>query len=225
MPNNAHTIRLTFKGTINSVQTWSTSCWFRYYAGGTAIPSAAEMVDAITNSTDFEGYVDNLWAVLSGYMGLNTTMATWEVAVYGEDPTTPAVGLAHAPNSYSGASSPTLPPECALVASLRTARSGASYRGRMYLPLSHLVVSNQGLASDVAATDVANAVAAFFTSVDGHTFQSSITSDTGRLRAIVNSTTKTMTTDVSRVLVDTRIDAQRRREDKIPGTTHAANVS
>lgn len=225
MANNAHTVRITFTGTISQVQTFSTGCWFRYYGGGVAIPSAAEMLDAITNSSDFQGYVDSLWAVLSGYMSQSTIMQNWNAAVYGEDPTKPVEGLAGTLTAFGGSSGHNLPPECALVASLRTDLKGRSGRGRMYLPLTGMLIGNDGLAPAVCATDVAGAVAAFLNSCDGHTFESSTGSDTGRLRAVVNSTTHGMTSDVNKVLVDTRVDAQRRREDKLPSVTHQASVS
>lgn len=219
---SAHMVRQTFKGTINGVQTWSTSLWFQY-SGSPAAPSAADVAAGMTSSSDLEGFVDVLWAALSEYMAPNTIMQTWTVDVYGEDPATPASATAQTPFAVAGSGQPHLPPECALVASLKTGRGGASFRGRMYLPLLALQVSNQGQASDVAATDVATAVAAYLTSVNGHDFEGGGAIGY-ELLAAVNSVQLGLSTPITSVQVDTRIDAQRRREDKLPGAIHSHTV-
>lgn len=101
------------------------------------------------------------------------------------------------------------PLQQSLVATLRTNRSGASYRGRMYLPANGMSLSaGHAVANGVctqyatfgaeiilAAMDVANAA--------GH---SDVT-------GLVYSATKGIATPVDRVSVDNRPDIQRRRAE------------
>lgn len=223
MPQVGQAVRLTFKGLIASVQTWSTSIWWGVDGGGVTTPSAAQVVAGMTLSTDLETAIDSLWASLSLYMSSNTVMNNWEITAYGSDPTSPVTGAAVAPGATAGSSSHNLPPECALVASLRSATFGKSGRGRMYLPLDGLLIGNDGLASTVACTDTSAAVANFIATVNGHNFAPAV-GPNFTVKGVVNSVVNSELSRITNVGVDSRVDSQRRREHKLPGLVHSSLV-
>jgi hypothetical protein len=113
----------------------------------------------------------------------------------------------------TGSSGP-LPLQCAIVASLETGVPGRSNRGRSYLPTPSLQVmgANSQVTSTVC-TVLANAYAAMLTGIK----QSS-----NGANPVVASATKGAMTPLSNVRVDSAVDTQRRRRNKV---VPAASVS
>jgi len=217
-------VRLTLHGTMNSVQSWSTSFWFDY-AVGTTVPSAINCVLAMTNSDELEGFIETFQGLLVAQMAPYTTFTTWSVLAYGEGALNPAEGVAQHPVPLAGTSTTILPPEVAVVASLVTAQTGQSHRGRSYLPTTGVHADPTGSLSPVTAQAIATYVANLLSSINGHTF----IDPTGiglafSLSASVNSVQLGVSTRIVAVRVDTRFDAQRRREDKLIGTISQVNL-
>lgn len=108
--------------------------------------------------------------------------------------------------SIIGASTDTLPNQCALVVTLRTALSGRRHRGRMYLPVTGLPLgSSGGQANTAHVTEIADAWGTCFSDWNA-------SGDNGKI--VVVSPTGSSFSPVTTVSVDTRIDIQRRRANK-----------
>lgn len=136
-------------------------------------------------------------------------------AYFYADSSAPATFLHHKVVSYAGGSSGTLPLQLAAVATLNTARSGASYRGRMYIPLTgstpgagHVIPTiYQDQVGNVATNLMGNALAAARAGALGDA-----------TRCVVFSRTKNSIQDVTSVSVDNKYDVQRRRAMKQAST-------
>lgn len=105
--------------------------------------------------------------------------------------------LGHVGTSSSGS----LPNQCSLVCSLRTATAGRRGRGRVYLPCNDTVMSSGQVASGNVG-QLATWMAAFLTSVNG---------DLGDQHVVVLSQVSGTAHPITSVVVDSKIDIQRRR--------------
>lgn len=132
-------------------------------------------------------------------------------AYYYADTKTPATFLHHKTVNHSGASGQWSPLQQSGVVTLMTARSGQSYRGRMYLPTTGLAtVSPHVYASSVVnqiGLAAANMLGDALAAARGGTFGDPT-------RVAVYSPSKNVITDVSALVVDNRPDVQRRRAGK-----------
>lgn len=111
------------------------------------------------------------------------------------------------------------PAQCALVVSLRSGIGGRNKRGRFYLPYtSRNGMTNLGQA---ASTDVTNIAAAFKTLVDA----ANVTHiGTDAVVMGIASRASGFTVVAQDCKIDTKLDTQRRRTDKIPATSSAIAV-
>lgn len=225
MTHVSHSIRMVLGGTINSAQTWSTSFWFEYSNGSAPIPSAEDTADGLAHSDDLDGFVDAWWTIINPMTGVHVPLTSVKYYVYGEDPAVPVLGQRQSviPNPSTVGSA--LPPEVAVVASLLTSKPGASFRGRVYLPLIALTTTGLGMLDPAKATIIADATAALLTSINQHDFAPSGSVWKAHLNSAVFSNTKSVMTRINRVVVDTRFDSQRRREHKLPGVPLQSTVS
>ena len=228
MPFAEHSIKFTLSGTINGAQSWSTGFWAHYGIGaGGVIPSADAMLGALVGSTALDGFVNNWLGAIDDLLSTTTRFTQLKYSVYGEGADDPSVGIRPTPIApIQGSGATTVPPEVAVVASLRTGKVGASYRGRMYLPLLSCAVTAAGQIPSASAIEVANSTAALFTAIGGHSFDAGggTGSDDTTVTPGVFSAKLGLVTTVTQVSVDERFDAQRRREDKLPGVVHTAAV-
>lgn len=224
MPNVAHTGRMTWRGHIANVQSCSFSFGFSYHVNGAgaADPSAADVAAGLAGSAALHGYESDFIAALAPLMSPLVTFSSVAYSVFGEDPAVPAVSEFQAANQGGGAVR--LPGEVAVVASLRTALTTRSGRGRMYLPMLGADPDAGGQLSPAYQATIAGAVGAYFNSIDGHIFQTSGGIDYGVTVGVI-STTHGVFTPVNRVVVDSHYDSQRRREDKLPLTSHSVVVT
>jgi hypothetical protein len=102
-----------------------------------------------------------------------------------------------------------LPPEVAVVTSLRTALAGASYRGRMYLPAPRVASNNStGRLDATAQNDIVVAMAAGMSAVNASTTYG--TTDVVIYSRLLNTTEVVVQVDVGNVF-----DAQRRRRNSL----------
>lgn len=134
-------------------------------------------------------------------------------AYFYADSTLPATFLHHKTVAYTGGSTGNLPLQLCAVATLNTARSGASYRGRMYIPLTgascdpgHKIPTVfRDQVGNVATNIMANACTAARAGALGDP-----------TRVVVYSRAKNSIEDVKSVSVDVKFDVQRRRAMKQP---------
>lgn len=108
---------------------------------------------------------------------------------------------AGSPGTLAGNGSPI---DTCMVQSLRTARPGRSYRGRMYVPCHQPVTAASGLYSNVLAGIFADATQALCDDINTSFAEVDIVS-----AAAVDKT------PVTTILVDTKPDVQRRRENRL----------
>ena len=104
------------------------------------------------------------------------------------------------------ASSPSLPLQTAMVASLRTGSAGRRHRGRMYLPASGAPITNHQFQS-TNVNNVSAGMAAFFTALNADVVGATV--------HIVSQVGGGAVTPVTAVIVDAKPDIQRRRADKL----------
>lgn len=104
-----------------------------------------------------------------------------------------------------------MPGEVALVATLLSGRPGSSNRGRVYLPLTRVAALEQsGQVSQGTLTALGNALVDVLGDINNALQGATIPNDVS-----IVSATKGTAVKVSSVLIDSKADAQRRREDKI----------
>ena len=108
-----------------------------------------------------------------------------------------------------------LPPEVAIVASLRTAGRGPRNRGRMYLPLN-AATNSSGLVGSAAQTSVVNATKSLAENLVG--------AIPGGYVSVVHQAGLTYST-VTKVQCGNHWDAQRRRQNANPETRTEAAVT
>lgn len=125
------------------------------------------------------------------------------------------ISVANRTSPIAGSFACILPPQAAIVASLRTNTPGASGRGRLYWPALGAALGNTGR---VSATDTASAATGFKTYLGQmRTALATAFPTIGFDTAVRSKTTKT-TLYVVRLQVGNVIDTQRRRRDRFPET-------
>jgi hypothetical protein len=221
--NVPHTVKMSLSGDINTVQTWSTGLWFSYNSPGGDPDSSQHVVDEMAGSSDLAGYLANWWTSIEAYASTVVRFTKATYYAYGADPAVPSMNEYTLPTPLSGTTSLTVPPEVALVASLRTARPGASGRGRSYFPLLAPDLQGDGKVRAACCTAVAASYSALLSAINAHDFGGSGSTITN-LTASVVSRTLIATFPITRVDVDSRMDSQRRRQDKLPGLVYSAAV-
>lgn len=104
-----------------------------------------------------------------------------------------------------------IPSQCSLVVTLRTATTGRSGRGRVYLPFTRAAqLQTDGQVGVGAIASVADAFKGFSDSVIG-AMSGSLPGYQG---PYVVSGTHGVANAVTRFIIDSKVDTQRRREDK-----------
>lgn len=187
-----------------------TGCWFT--PGGVATLSALEtacnnardIIAAATYKSALTNILssDQAYDKITAYLYLDPKLK----ATYGASASFAGAGIA-------GSSSPSLPLQTSLCVTLGTGHSGASYRGRMYLPATGAAMQAGHTIADVNVTPVANAIAGTSTT-DGLLWDWARALDaagTGGSDPVVYSRKLDLTNVITTVSIDNRPDVQRRR--------------
>lgn len=207
--------------TTQNVLQWSvpggdiaqTSLWVEY--GGT--PTAAQALARFQTNV-----VDTIWpsgagGIKSNYEG--TTILTQVQTRIIEFATGRVQSVASA--AYTRAGSGTgnpCPPEVAMCVSLRTARAGASYRGRMYLPAPRIaVVNSTGKIDSTALSAMVTTIAGALTAMNADV---TYTSAAVQVRSRLHNTQE----DVTSIDMGDVFDAQRRRRNSTGESRTSASV-
>nr|CRY96131.1 hypothetical protein [uncultured prokaryote] len=211
-------LRATIGGRLAGAQRWSVGFTF----GLTSVFPTPDQASALATQlfTDFD---TSVWSNVSGgaspykgYVGTPSTLDQCRVYVK-ESSSAPAAIVGSSSNAaVAGTLTPAQAPQISLVVTLEDGLAGRSHKGRIYLPFRASVDDpvagiNVGRAQTLA-TQVANFLSLARTRGTGGV----------TLTPIVSSLTST--NPITRCSVDTILDTQRRRRDKIVGTRVGTNL-
>lgn len=207
LPGNA--LKIVLRGTQSGDQSWSTAFWAEVGAGsaitGTNITPLAVAIEAAAPNTFASFCANHIWSSITHYEGCTV--------YYYPDGSTHATLVGEAPaTAIPGTLTDYQPPLLSMVHSLRTAFSGRSFRGRMYVPCSGFAVSSTGQWGSGVCTSQAGAAAAMFDTFNGGDYSAHGLASQG---AIVASFTKGDMTPINEVIVNSLPDTQHRRQDKL----------
>lgn len=179
-----------------------TSVWVDY--GGS--PTAAQALARFQTNV-----IDTMWPSGAGgikaYFNSTTVLSQVQTRIIdGTNGRVQSVASASYSRSGTGGGIP-LPAEVSIVVSLRTARAGASYRGRLYLPAPQTsIVLSTGNIDSTAVSTIATQIANAFIAMNADVTYTSA-------GVLVRSRLHNTTEDVTSVDVGNVFDAQRRRRN------------
>ena len=208
--------RVIVKGSLGTVEKWSTSTAYGIVGLAPDVPDQADtdaMATAIRTATTAANVTANLLALLSSSGNIEAI----RVEKRAEDETVLNVSEQLLTTPLSGSSTANKTPQDALVFSLRTSTPGARGRGRMYWPaLSQNLSASFQVTSPTPATLAGNVktwLQAINTAMDGvYIAQASAL----RVALAVRSGTDHVCRDVTQIQVGSVLDTQRRRRDTLP---------
>lgn len=192
--------RITHRGKIYGSQSWSFSFYIADTSGTPPVVGALAVLGAPAGA--FGTLVP---AFYTGIKALASPQCTYDTQLY-EAFNVAGTKVDEFVGSQSaiGSGGALGPAQIALVVSLRTGGFGRSARGRVYLPANALACTANGNATAAACLNTANAVSAYLGGMHSGPDQPSVASHkTGHLEKI------------TKVIVDSVPDTQRRRRDKI----------
>jgi len=197
-------IRVTFSGKLSSgLDIWST--------GFSTIPKVG-ITNAEAEQMSLAGlthFSSQYFTPLAGATPTSCTFTACDVAAYNALGQNIAQGHSELATPLAGTvTSQAMPPECSVVASLRTPTAGPRGRGRMYLPPlagNNLTVDGQLITGsrDSIALRVKNLLQTW-------------NDDPLTMSAAVASSVGGFVTAINRIQVGLVVDAQRRRRNSIP---------
>lgn len=205
----AHSLRLVAVGNLPSGEVFNTGLWT---LSDVAIPDYNALILAMaTPQSAFNTFFTNIKA----YWCVGTKVSELKGYYYdgGESGSTATLSASVPLTTNEGAAAIKMPDQCTMVASLRTGRAGRSFRGRMYIPTPALTISNDSQVPSVNTVDIATRTATLITTINASS-----------LGVVVMSATQTAATPVTAVQVNSVVDTQRRRTNKIvPNQTSIVN--
>lgn len=211
----APTIRLVASGRILSSQSWSVGISMNAGPG----PYVDAQLQALVN--EFSTRFQTLWGTgstgtLSKINAAGVDLRSFRAYVYPQRgvPAILAAGVDITPVPGNGGFSQ--PPQCALVASLRTALPGRGNRGRMYLPCTNVTLGTNGQMTLATVQPIAAGVATLLTAMN------TFTTGAGYGNVVIAGSAGNPI--VNAVQVDSEIDTQRRRTDKLVAASTAVSA-
>ena len=208
--------RVILKGSIGTVETWSTSV--AYGIVGLA-PDVADQAttDAMAQAIRTATTAANVTAALLSPLSTAGTIDVIRVEKRAEDESVLNVSEALLTTSLPGTAPATKTPQDSMVLSLRTATPGARGRGRMYWPaLAGALNASFQLTSPTPAAAAAGAktwLQAINTAMDGVYIGMA---SALRVALSVRSGTDHVCRNVTSIQVGSILDTQRRRRDTLP---------
>jgi hypothetical protein len=201
MPITAGHSRTTFSGTLPGGEIFGWSIWTS--EAPATVAAAQTQADAYAAAFGTSLGPD----VLDPVQLLNTGGSYKRATVYGYlDGTGHASVIATSPCVHPGSSSAhTLPNQCAVVVSLRTALAGRTNKGRIYLPVGNMALDSNG---QLPAGDSALIVSW------AKRFLDSLNTIASPGKVEIFSTKLGTGTPITTVAVDSRVDIQRRRANR-----------
>jgi hypothetical protein len=210
--------RVILKGSLGTVETWSTSVAYGIVGIATDTPDQT-MTDAIATAVEAAITSSLVGPALDTLLSTAGTIDIIRIEKRAEDETVLNVSEQLLAPSVAGSGSPSKTPQDAVVFSLRTSTPGARGRGRMYWPaLGALLSSTFQLASPAqvnVAGDVKALLQAINTAIDGVYLSIGAAQ---RAALSVRSVTDHVCRDVTSIQIGSVLDTQRRRRDSLPET-------
>lgn len=199
-------VKIVISGQIQGVQSWSCGLWVWH---STLSPSHAQLQTYIS---DLYGPL-NVWlAAAGGPMKLcSADTEANHLAVYYYPPNSD-VATEQAEGSlgvFVGLGSNSIPTQSSVVLSLRTGLPGRVNKGRLYWPATGPALTSHQIASALAGT-LASTTATAIAGINA------LTLDGDNATVAVATSLRDFPADVTQVVVDSRVDTQRRRADKTP---------
>lgn len=208
-------LRVVFSGFVVTGQSWSCSLWFRTIAAG-----LMTQTELNTANGDLGDAAVGSWATLaSALWPSSTTLTKCTTYVYPNNTVTASKVSTPHTLAAAGSTTTTMPPQCAVVASLRSEVPGRSGRGRIYIPYTLAGLASDGQIASTKVDNVANAVAAMIGDMNALSLPGGLTPV-----CCVASFTKQEQPTVVSVVVDSIVDTQRRREGSMVAT-HAKTTN
>jgi len=209
-------IKTIFKGSIGTVETWSTSVTWGIFGLAPDAENQAE-ADGLAAAIRAATGVTNLPATLRTLMSTQLQITTLRVERRAEDETTLNVSEGLFSAAIAGTGTATKTPQDSLVLSLRSSTPGARGRGRMYWPAVGASLNSTFQVSTPTpagvAADAKTWLNAIGTAMNGYWTSASIT----RSAVLsVRSTTDHLCRDINTIQVGSVLDTQRRRRDALP---------
>lgn len=202
-------VKLTCNGVVYTGQTWSIGLWV-LPTWTTGPPTAVQLNSVAAN---LDAYWATWWTAIKALNGSNTTRTGSGVYVYPAGDTvasTVARSTLGSPVAGTAAGNP-LPTQVAAVCSLRSDIAGRRGRGRCYTPITGASLTNNQLSS-ANTSAISGAYKALLNSINAYTSPSN---NVATLHATVLSRAEGNGHAVSSVVVNSRIDIQRTRADKV----------
>jgi len=197
-------VKLTHEGTLAQGEEFNWSFWLKPATGATPTMTATQTwitaLATYVNASVFNSSVSGSPLALIAEDSAYTLLKAY---IYPAGATA-ATGVVQATVSKSGFGAAELPDQASLVTSLRSDNPGRSGRGRVYLPANGVGLQNHQMFS-TDLTNLANVMQAYIQ----HLNTSSIGTD--ELDVVVRSLTQGVVRLVSSIVIDSRIDTQRRR--------------
>lgn len=209
-------LKVVARGTIESVQSWSTSFWYAVSLVSSA-PTAAQLTTLADGTDDL---LSTWYRAMLDFCGPDTKRVDTGLYYYpsGSIHASVAGESAHA-GTDSGTGGQYMPTSVSIVASLRTGIVGKSARGRSYFPATALPVTSNHQISGSSCLTVAEAYGHMLADVALHIVAGS--SPFSEAAPVVASFKTGGTHIITNVEVDSRPDTQRRRADKTLAATSA----
>lgn len=195
-----HAIKVVFSGKLPGSEHWSTSFW----VAGQEVHDVTELTNLLTDVDHDAQAGGSFYRELQTICGAQVTIDQVDAYQY-EGGTKAAVQATMAATWTTSTASITLPNQVCAVASLRTGLPGRARRGRMYLPVLGTVSSASGQCQDGNLGLLSQGLATFFGTFNTHAW--------GKV-SVMSASTSDMY-QVSEVQIDSVLDTQRRRRDKL----------
>jgi hypothetical protein len=200
-------VKITVSGTIGSSgQTWSTSFWISV-GGGT--PPTQALLD--TYLTNLKPSIQTWMTALSARWSSTVVYSGLKASYFPSGALKPTLVSVTTPTGAVGAAAVSLPGFCALVASLRSDNPTRSGRGRLYLPINAITLTTDGEVINAATSTYSSSTATMMTAVNAV----AVGFSSGSGLVVVASWKTGLTHPVKKVIVDSKIDVQHRRTDKL----------
>lgn len=213
--------RATFGGRLVAAQRWSIGFSFTDGVDDSAVPDQVTLANMAQQM--YADFIAQAWSTsttpalpISARISTDGNLDQCRLYAYASTSLSAAGGVGVSSGAaVPGTSSPTMPPQVAMVASLLTPFPGRSNRGRVYIPNRTAVLSSDAQITASICTGVATAIANYLSLARTRTIRG------GPMIPIVESSTST-DTEIVRVRVDSILDTQRRRRDKLVAVTQAS---
>jgi hypothetical protein len=198
--------KVVLRGTLRGSQPWSTAFWVTLTGG-----SSPTQNNITTDSGSFGALISTLWTAIATHIAVADRLE--EVALYyypNGSLVATLVGIDTAVSAPGAGSSLVLPSQLCQVVSLRSALIGRSGRGRMYFPYSDASGLTAGQVQASGCSDYSDNVALMMTALNGST-----TAAGSSIQCVIASFTKSLTHPIVTTIANSKLETQRRREDKI----------